>query len=107
MCVPRIGSSPASVGSELPQHDSAVADHERSLVFVDRANNHAIRSDGLGDSDGIALRAQVVHELLDTLLWVWRTDETTEKHNKDAERQKIEREADVREEWWEMMEIVN
>lgn len=56
---------------ELPQHGSAVADHERGVVFVDGADNHAIRTDGLSDSDGITLRAQIIHELVDALLRVW------------------------------------
>ncbi len=59
------------MGFELPQHGSAVADHQRSVVFIDGADNHAVRPDCLGDSDGIALRTQVVHELVDALLRVW------------------------------------
>lgn len=96
--VPRIGSSLAGVGSELPQHGSAIADHERSLVFVDGANHHAIWSDGLRDSDGVTLRAQVVHKLLDTLFWVWETEGIKEKYDKELGREKTYSEVDLQEE---------
>lgn len=68
--VPRVGSGLADVSFELPQHGSAVADHERGVVFVDGADNHAIRTDRLRDSDGVALRTQIIHELVDALLRV-------------------------------------
>ena len=55
--VPGISSSLASISFEFPQHDSAVADHQPSVIFVDRADSHAIWPDCLGDSDSIALRA--------------------------------------------------
>lgn len=70
MFVPQIGSRLASVSFQLPQHGSAVADHERSVVFIDGADNHAIRTDCLSDSDGITLRTQIIHELVDALLGV-------------------------------------
>lgn len=70
VCVPRIGSSLGGVGFELPQHGSSIADHQRSIVFIDRADDHAVWPDCLCDSDGIALRTQVVDELVDTLLRV-------------------------------------
>lgn len=97
VCVPRIGSF-AGVGSELPQHGSAIADHERSLVFIDGANHHAIWSDGLCDSDGVTLRAQVIHKLLDTLFWVWETKGIKEKYDKELGREKMYSEVDMQEE---------
>lgn len=68
--VPRIGGGLARVGFELPQHDSAVADRQRCVVFVDGADDHPVRTDRLGDPDGVALRTQVVHKLVAVLIWV-------------------------------------
>lgn len=58
------------MGLELPQHDPAVAHRQRRVVFVDRADDHPVRTDRLGDPDGVALGAQVVHELVAVLLGV-------------------------------------
>ena len=107
----RIGCSLASVSFELPQHDSAVADHEPGVVFVDRADNHAIRPDCLGDSDCIALRAKVVHELLDALFWVWGEEREmgrdAEKHwgdksGREVGKDKVTVRESGKEEWWEI-----
>lgn len=70
------------MGLELPQHDSAVADRQRCVVFVDGADDHSVRTDCLGDPDGIALRTQVVHQLVAVLLGVCAKGGRTQRREK-------------------------
>lgn len=68
--VPGVGGRPPRVRLQLPQHGAAVADHQGGVVLVDRTDDHTVRTHSLRDTDGVALRAKVVHELMGALLRV-------------------------------------